>query len=198
MARNRRSRGTDSGRRRHQLAFRCITIWGLIGRVAYGCCTMETPLCVDVASGRFSPGRKRWLQAFHKHRGNHCRPLPNFCLRTVRAKKLPTRISKGVDLSSWRAALNGRGARSIPENSRAVRTAICPNTVFSAVEAQLPVYGLAEASLAVTFSANQSRTTLWITSIATFSPRQGRSPFPRPKTQIQLRSSLPAKACCES
>ncbi len=88
---------------------------------------------------------ERWLQAFHKHRGTIA-AAPNFayelCLRKIADKDLP-----GLDLSSWRTALNGAEP-------------VHPETLakfaqkFSACgfrrEAMLPVYGLAEASLAVT------------------------------------------------
>ncbi|HXY26610.1 MAG TPA: AMP-binding protein [Candidatus Acidoferrum sp.] len=88
---------------------------------------------------------ERWLHAFHKHRGTVA-AAPNFayelCVRKVADKDI-----QGIDLSSWRAALNG----AEPVN---------PETLERFAErfekygfrrtAQLPVYGLAEASLAVT------------------------------------------------
>jgi len=87
---------------------------------------------------------ERWLRAIHHHRGT-LSPAPNFayelCVRKIADKDL-----EGLDLSSWRAALNGAepvqastlerfGARFRPCGFRP--------------EALLPVYGLAEASLAV-------------------------------------------------
>jgi fatty-acyl-CoA synthase len=87
----------------------------------------------------------RWLKAFQKY-GGTISAAPNFayelCVRKIRDKDI-----EGVDLSRWRAALNG----AEPVN---------PDTLDRFAErfaghgfrreAQLPVYGLAEASLAVT------------------------------------------------
>jgi 1-acyl-sn-glycerol-3-phosphate acyltransferase len=87
---------------------------------------------------------ERWLQAIHRHRGTMS-PAPNFafelCVRKIADKDL-----QGLDLSSWRAALNGAepvradtierfAARFAPYGFRR--------------EALVPVYGLAEASLGV-------------------------------------------------
>ncbi len=104
-----------------------------------------TPLAV-MSPLAFLTRPERWLKAFHKHRGT-ITAAPNFayelCVRKVADKDI-----EGVDLSSWRAALNG----AEPVN---------PETLDRFAErfasygfrrtAQLPVYGLAEASLAVTF-----------------------------------------------
>ena len=89
---------------------------------------------------------ERWLWAFHKHRGTIA-AAPNFAYELC-VRKIADKDIEGLDLSSWRAALNG----AEPVN---------PETLehfaerFSRYgfrrEAQLPVYGLAEASLAVTF-----------------------------------------------
>ena len=88
---------------------------------------------------------ERWLKAFDRHRGTIA-AAPNFayelCVRKIQEKDL-----QGLDLSSWRAALNG----AEPVNPETLerfsqRFAACG---FRR-EALLPVYGLAEASLAVT------------------------------------------------
>jgi fatty-acyl-CoA synthase len=86
----------------------------------------------------------RWLRAIDRHHGT-LSPAPNFayelCVRKIADQELD-----GLDLSSWRAALNGAepvqagtldrfAARFAPYGFRC--------------EAFLPVYGLAEASLAV-------------------------------------------------
>jgi 1-acyl-sn-glycerol-3-phosphate acyltransferase len=88
---------------------------------------------------------ERWLQAFHKHRGT-ISAAPNFayelCVRKIADKNI-----QGVDLSSWRAALNG----AEPVNPDTLeRFAERFATYGFRREAQLPVYGLAEATLAVT------------------------------------------------
>jgi len=88
---------------------------------------------------------ERWLQAFHKHRGTIA-AAPNFayelCVRKVADKDI-----QGVDLSCWRAALNG----AEPVNPETLeRFAERFEGYGFRREAQLPVYGLAESSLAVT------------------------------------------------
>lgn len=87
---------------------------------------------------------ERWLRAIHKHRGT-LSPAPNFayelCVRKIRDEEL-----EDLDLSSWRAALNGAEPVQASTLERfAERFARCG---FRR-EAFLPVYGLAEASLAV-------------------------------------------------
>ena len=84
----------------------------------------------------------RWLQAISRHRGT-LSPAPNFayelCVRKIADEEL-----QGLDLSCWRAALNG--AETVrPETIErfAEKFARCG---FRR-EALLPVYGLAEASL---------------------------------------------------
>ena len=87
---------------------------------------------------------ERWLRAIQKHRGTFS-PAPNFayelCVRKIADKDL-----QGLDLSSWKAALNGAepvraetlerfAARFAPYGFRR--------------ESLAPVYGLAEASLAI-------------------------------------------------
>ena len=88
---------------------------------------------------------ERWLWAFHKHRGT-ITAAPNFayelCVRKVADKDI-----EGLDLSSLRAALNG----AEPVNPETLeRFAARFSRYGFRREAQLPVYGLAEAALAVT------------------------------------------------
>ena len=88
---------------------------------------------------------ERWLWAFHKHRGT-ITAAPNFayelCVRKVADKDI-----EGLDLSSLRAALNG----AEPVNPETMeRFAARFSRYGFRREAQLPVYGLAEAALAVT------------------------------------------------
>jgi fatty-acyl-CoA synthase len=88
---------------------------------------------------------ERWLQAVSRHKGT-LTAAPNFafelCVRKVTDKAL-----EGVDLRSWRASLNG----AEPVNPETLERFI---SRFSSVGFErgtmLPVYGLAEASLAVT------------------------------------------------
>ena len=88
----------------------------------------------------------RWLWMVHKYRGT-VSPAPNFAYE-ICARKIPDKELEGLDLSSWRIALNG---------AEAVR----PDTLKRFTErfepygfqdgSHYPAYGLAEASLAVTF-----------------------------------------------
>jgi 1-acyl-sn-glycerol-3-phosphate acyltransferase len=88
---------------------------------------------------------ERWLQAFHKHRGT-ITAAPNFAYELC-VRKIADKDIQGVDLSSWRAALNGAEPVN-PETLERFAERFA-NRGFRR-EAQLPVYGLAEASLAVT------------------------------------------------
>jgi fatty-acyl-CoA synthase len=88
---------------------------------------------------------ERWLWAFHKHRGT-ITAAPNFayelCVRKVAEKDI-----EGLDLSSLRAALNG----AEPVNPETLERFAARFARYGfRREAQLPVYGLAEAALAVT------------------------------------------------
>ncbi len=88
---------------------------------------------------------ERWLKAFQKY-GGTISAAPNFayelCVRKIADKDL-----EGVDLSNWRAALNG----AEPVNPDTLdRFAERFARYGFRREAQLPVYGFAEASLAVT------------------------------------------------
>ena len=89
---------------------------------------------------------ERWLQAVSKYKGT-LGAAPNFayelCVRKISDKSL-----EGVDLSSWRAALNGAEPVN-PETLGRFATRFAPYGFRQ--EAMLPVYGLAEASLGVTF-----------------------------------------------
>jgi fatty-acyl-CoA synthase len=88
---------------------------------------------------------ERWLLAFHKHRGTIA-AAPNFAYELC-VRKIADKDIAGVDLSSWRAALNGAEPVN-PETLERFATRFAKYGFRR--EAQLPVYGLAEASLAVT------------------------------------------------
>ena len=103
-----------------------------------------TPLVV-MSPLAFLTRPERWLQAFHKHRGT-ITAAPNFAYELC-VRKIADKDIKGVDLSSWRAALNG----AEPVNPETLeRFAERFASYGFRREAQLPVYGLAEAALAVT------------------------------------------------
>lgn len=93
----------------------------------------------------------RWLEAISHHRGT-LSPAPNFayelCVRKIAEEDL-----KDLDLSCWRAALNGAEPVSLETIDKfADKFARCG---FRR-EALLPVYGLAEASLGVATPATGS------------------------------------------
>jgi fatty-acyl-CoA synthase len=89
---------------------------------------------------------ERWLQAVSKYKGT-LGAAPNFAYELC-VRKIPEKAMEGVDLSSWRAALNGAEPVN-PETLERFANRFAKNGFRPG--AMLPVYGLAEASLAVTF-----------------------------------------------
>jgi len=89
-----------------------------------------------------------WLRAISRKRGT-ISPAPNFayglCLRRIRDDEL-----EGVDLSSWKFALNGAEPVA-PAVLRRFSERFASRGFDG--RALMPVYGLSEASLAVTFTA---------------------------------------------
>jgi acyl-CoA synthetase (AMP-forming)/AMP-acid ligase II len=93
-----------------------------------------------------------WLRAISRHRAT-ISPAPNFayalCLERVRDEELA-----GVDLSSWLVAMNG----AEPVTPRVLARFVERFAAHGLREQALtPVYGLAEATLAVTFSPLRER-----------------------------------------
>jgi fatty-acyl-CoA synthase len=88
---------------------------------------------------------ERWLWAFHKHRGTIA-AAPNFAYELC-VRKIADKDIEGLDLSSWRVAMNG--AEPVNPETMERFTARFARYGFHN-EAHLPVYGLAESSLAVT------------------------------------------------
>ncbi len=88
---------------------------------------------------------ERWLWAFHKHRGTIA-AAPNFAYELC-VRKIADKDIEGLDLSSWRVAMNG--AEPVNPETMERFTARFARYGFRN-EAHLPVYGLAESSLAVT------------------------------------------------
>ena len=88
----------------------------------------------------------RWLRAMHEYRGT-LSAAPNFAYELCINKVGDDEI-EGLDLSSWRASLNGAEPVS-PETIRRFTERFEPYGYKPG--AMLPVYGLAENSLAVTF-----------------------------------------------
>jgi fatty-acyl-CoA synthase len=90
---------------------------------------------------------ERWLQAISKHKGT-ITAAPNFAYELC-ARKISEKAMEGVDLSSMRAALNGAEPVN-PETLERFYQKFAKNGFRR--EAMMPVYGLAEASLAVTMT----------------------------------------------
>ena len=88
---------------------------------------------------------ERWLWAFHKHRGT-ITAAPNFAYELC-VRKIADKDIEGLDLSSWRIAMNG--AEPVNPETMERFTARFARYGFRN-ESHLPVYGLAESSLAVT------------------------------------------------
>ena len=89
-----------------------------------------------------------WLRAISRYRGT-ISPAPNFAYGLC-AKKIRDEEMEGVDLSSWRVALNGAETVS----PQVMREFIERFSAWGLRRETLsPVYGLSEAALAVTFSA---------------------------------------------
>ncbi len=89
---------------------------------------------------------ERWLQAMSKHRGT-ITAAPNFAYELC-VRKISDKAMEGVDLSSMRVLMNG----AEPVNPETLeRFANRFGKYGFRRESMLPVYGLAEASLGVTF-----------------------------------------------
>jgi fatty-acyl-CoA synthase len=88
---------------------------------------------------------ERWLWAVHSYRGTLA-AAPNFAFELC-VRKIDDRDIEGLDLSSWRAVLNGAEPVNPETLDRFAGRFACYGLRR---EALLPVYGLAENSLAVT------------------------------------------------
>ncbi|TLM65266.1 MAG: acyl-phosphate glycerol 3-phosphate acyltransferase [Deltaproteobacteria bacterium] len=117
---------------------------GLIG-AWLGSLYHATPL-VLMPPLAFMARPQRWLWAIHRYRGT-VSVAPNFgydlCLRRLEPRQLD-----GLDLSTWRVACNGAEPVS-PETLRRFGERFAPYGLRR--EALMPVYGLAENSVGLTF-----------------------------------------------
>ena len=117
---------------------------GLIG-AWLGSLHFAYPLVI-MSPTRFLTRPQAWLWAIHRHRGT-ISASPNFgyelCVSKIRDKAL-----EGLDLSSWRIAMNGAEPVS-PQTVRRFTQRFCEYGFKQ--ESMWPVYGLAESSLGVTF-----------------------------------------------
>ncbi len=87
---------------------------------------------------------ERWLRLVHRHRGSLA-AAPNFAYELC-ARKVADEELEGLDLSCWRAALNGAEPVQHETVDRFIARFACCG--FRR-EAMLPVYGLAETALAL-------------------------------------------------
>ncbi len=90
----------------------------------------------------------RWLWAFHAHRGT-ITAAPNFAFDLC-ARKVADEEVQGLDLATWRIAINGSEAVSADTIERFTRR-FAPYGFKAG--AMCPAYGLAESSVALTLSA---------------------------------------------
>jgi fatty-acyl-CoA synthase len=89
---------------------------------------------------------ERWLQAMSKHKGT-ITAAPNFAYELC-VRKISDKAMEGVDLSSMRVVMNG----AEPVNPETLERFANRFMKYGfRKESMLPVYGLAEASLGVTF-----------------------------------------------
>lgn len=145
---NIRAIGRGAGVRSDDVAVSWLPLYhdmGLIGMMLGTVCH-GVPL-VALSPVEFLRRPARWLRLISEHRATFS-AAPNFAYSLV-ARKLRERDLEGLDLSSWRLALCGA------EPVQAATVAAFTRR-FAAVgfrpEAFFPAYGLAENTLAVTFS----------------------------------------------
>jgi 1-acyl-sn-glycerol-3-phosphate acyltransferase len=117
---------------------------GLIGSWLF-CMVLGYPLAL-LSPLSFLARPERWLWALHRHRGT-LSAAPNFAYDLC-ARRVPESALEGLDLASWRCALNGAEPVSAETLDRFSRR-FSPSGFRR--EAFLPVYGLAENSVALCF-----------------------------------------------
>jgi fatty-acyl-CoA synthase len=115
---------------------------GLIGTWLF-CLHHGLPLTL-MAPTSFLARPERWLWAIHRRRAT-LSAAPNFAFELC-ARRIPEGALAGLDLSSWRAALNGAEPVSAGTLERFTRR-FAPHGFRR--EAMVPAYGLAESSVAL-------------------------------------------------
>jgi 1-acyl-sn-glycerol-3-phosphate acyltransferase len=117
---------------------------GLIGTWLF-CMHHGLPLALQSPLA-FLARPERWLWSIHQRRAT-LSPAPNFAFELC-VRKIPDRALEGLDLSSWRVALNGAEPVS-PETIERFVQRFAPYGFRR--EAMMPVYGLAESSVGLCF-----------------------------------------------
>ena len=122
-----------------------------------------------------------WLRALSRH-GGTMSVAPSFAY-AVCARRVKDEEMVGMDLSRWRLALNGAEQVSVDAarrfSERFARWGFRPASL-------MPVYGLAEAALAVTFSPPRTLRTVPVDPVEL--AREGRA---RPGTRVLASVGLP-------
>jgi 1-acyl-sn-glycerol-3-phosphate acyltransferase len=117
---------------------------GLIGSWLF---CLHEGLPIDIQSPlSFLARPERWLWAIHQRRGT-LSGAPNFAYELC-VRRIPDEAIEGLDLSSWRCALNGAEPVS-PETLERFARRFAPYGFRR--EAMMPVFGLAENSVALCF-----------------------------------------------
>lgn len=118
---------------------------GLIGSWLF-CLVNGIPIAI-MPPFAFLSRPEKWLWTLHRHSGT-LSAAPNFAYE-ICVTKIRDEAIEGLDLSSWRIALNGAEAVN-PETVRRFSKRFAPYGFRP--EAHFPVYGMAEASVGLTFS----------------------------------------------
>jgi acyl-CoA synthetase (AMP-forming)/AMP-acid ligase II len=121
---------------------------GLIGKLLFAI-YWQVPL-VLMSPTTFLMRPSRWLWAIHRHRGTLA-SAPNFAYALCTRRVKPAERD-GLDLSSWRMALNG--AEPVDYNTVQSFADTYAAHGFDG-RAMRPVYGMAELSLAATFPRSE-------------------------------------------
>ncbi len=117
---------------------------GLIGSWLF-CMVHGIPIAI-LSPLAFLSRPEKWLWTIHRH-GGTLSAAPNFAYE-ICAKKIKDDAIEGLDLSSWRIALNGAEPVK-PETLHHFTKRFSPYGFRS--ETHLPVYGMAEASVGLAF-----------------------------------------------
>ena len=117
---------------------------GLIGSWLF-CMHAGLPIAIQSPLA-FLSRPERWLWSIHARRAT-LSGAPNFAYELC-ARKIPDAALQGLDLSSWRCALNGAEPVS-PDTLERFTRRFAPYGFRR--EALMPVYGLAESSVALCF-----------------------------------------------
>jgi acyl-CoA synthetase (AMP-forming)/AMP-acid ligase II len=159
------------------------TIMGLVGVI---CFTLYWSLDVVLLDPeRFLRRPDEWLWAFTQHRGS-LSVAPSFsyryCVRRAQRSQL-----RDLDLSSWRVAMNG-GEPVRVEDMQAFGRRFGHHGL--APDVFMPVYGLTEATLAVTFAALEERPILDTVDRARLEVDGFAEPAPRDESPDHARAQF--------